>query len=151
MDYLVKYYTLPDGIEIPPYPEWDETMYPYAVMNVSVTGLGGTYTAVKIYASNVPLYTTIKWGTRALVSKQDGYVICYRWASDSGTEFWRDTNNDFAITAGEAKLLTVHRANYDIQEYTEPDPDIPVVAVEVHPASFMAGLRMGQIIRGIRG
>ena len=101
----------------------------------------------------MPLYTTTTLGlfgvTPAIISKQDGYAINYYWETSESTEFLRRESKDFAITAGKAEQLTVHRANYDIQEYTEPD--IPVGAVEVHPASFMAGWSMGQIIRGIRG
>ena len=138
-----------NGIEFPALPERDEKMYPYVYLKHS-----DDYGTVLLFSS-VPCEIRFTAGTLYQIGVWNGEYcdfIWYEFNSESGEWFVKYTYTEFrgTITSGASPLVW---ANYDVcyedgTLYLAASDPIPVgSAPEVEPKSFMAGLRMGQIVK----
>lgn len=128
-----------NGVRLPELPEWDKTVYPYAVI------LSSQSTYANLIVSTVPLYyTPVKSGfstTHRLGAKADGSMLAFVYDSTNDdevkrTSFVRDPDRDVeGFTAKEnVKTLTLTSpkwANYDLLYYA--DDTVCVTASEPVP------------------
>lgn len=137
-----------NGIELPELPEWDKETYPYVFMYV--INYLGKYLAT-LYCFSEPHHLTVPndKGVYAI-----GVFLGEKYLTGGFSELTEETGTD---PNGHRITTSPHWANYDILNndgtlYLAASDPIPVgSAPELEPKSFMAGWRMGQFVRGMRG
>lgn len=95
-----------NGVRLPKLPEWDRTVYPYAVIRVTSDGNYG------LLIASAPFY----FGENSLQFKGDGCGYQYKVADSMWTE-----NGSFAIFADYTKLsgFTPIWGNHDVLSYED--------------------------------
>jgi hypothetical protein len=149
-----------NGVEFPVLPKWDKATYPYAAIVHQTNNEDYKY---YLFCSTHPFKYCV--GTLR--------TWLYTDAPSNGLRYGTDYNGDewvyesvYEDETGERICIAypVYWANHDIyyhastnegtpgELYLAASDPIPVgSAPEVEPKSFMAGWRMGQIVRAMRG